>query len=209
MDIVQVHINEVINLTVPHVGEQIFGGLETDDLIHCLKVSNIWRDLAEKTLLSKWTGKLLEACRKGKIEVIDILLDNLEETDELKAKDGVGKTAFHLACFFGHGIVVKSLLDHPSSQNMDINAQDKYGETGFIYACENGHKEVVKLLLDHPNCKNLDVNHKDKSKYTAYNWALEKRHTEIIQLLEEYSESRGIDLSSDIVWQTALCGGLL
>ena len=82
-----VHIDEVINLGIPHVAEQIFESLETDDLIQYSKVSETWKILAGRIFLSKWKGTLLQACRDGKTEIVRVFLDNLEDMDKVNATD--------------------------------------------------------------------------------------------------------------------------
>ena len=69
------NIKEVINLGIPHVGEQIFENLSTDALIQCLSVSKDWKVLAENVLFQRWEGELFQACEDGKPELVRILLD--------------------------------------------------------------------------------------------------------------------------------------
>ena len=190
-----VDINAIINLAIPHIGEQIFEGLEMNDQIQCLKVSETWKIFAGKILMPKWKGKLLKACREGKTQIVEVLLDNLEDADEVTALDGRGKTALILACEYGHTDLVRLLLDHPRSENISINAKDNYEETALIHACCNGCKDVVKVLLDHPRSENIDINAKNRLDKTAYDYARGSNYSEIVQLLEEYSKSRGIELS--------------
>ena len=75
-------ITEVINLGIPHVGEQIFSCLDTEDLIQCLEVSKTWTILIEPVLLQRYKGKIkdkiFEACKDGKTAVVKILLANLK-----------------------------------------------------------------------------------------------------------------------------------
>ena len=183
-----VHIDTIINLGIPHVGENIFKSLETKDLIECLKVSETWKILAGNILLPRWKGKLLEACQEGQTEIVELLLDNLEDADEVTALDGRGKTALILACEHGHRDLVKLLLDHP---RIDINARNiSDGETALICACRKGDRELVKLLLSHPKSENIDINAKDHNHDTAYDVA-----KQIVNMLEEFSKSRVMDLS--------------
>ena len=56
-------MDKVINPGIPHVGEQVFESLETDDLIQCLEVSQTWKFLAENVLLQRWKGKMFEALK--------------------------------------------------------------------------------------------------------------------------------------------------
>ena len=70
-------MESIINLGIPHVGEQIFSRLGVDDLIQCREVSQTWKILSEKAwqrLLKTWKGKMLEACETGKTEIVTLLL---------------------------------------------------------------------------------------------------------------------------------------
>ena len=69
-----ISIEAVINDGIPHVGEQIFRYLKSDDLIRCLEVSTTWKVFAEKDLLKRWNGKMLEACQTGKAKIVELLL---------------------------------------------------------------------------------------------------------------------------------------
>ena len=84
-----VHIDTIINVAIPHVAEDIFKNLSDNDLIQCRQVSKTWKVFAEKFLLPKWRGKLWEACREGKTEIVSLLLDNGDDT-ELNATDKNG-----------------------------------------------------------------------------------------------------------------------
>ena len=54
-------MDKIINLGIPHVGEQIFENLDTDNLVQFLKVSRTWKVLAQNVLLKRWKGKMFEA----------------------------------------------------------------------------------------------------------------------------------------------------
>lgn len=91
--------------------------------------------------------------------------------------DPVGRTALHLAAWFGHNDIVKLLLakgskpdvldnsgrtalhlaawfgNVPALQELigkgaPLNVQDKSGNTALHLACQNNHKEVVTILLN-------------------------------------------------------------
>ena len=55
-------MEKVINLGIPHVGEQIFESIETRGLVKCLKVSETWKVLAENVLIKRWKLKMFVAC---------------------------------------------------------------------------------------------------------------------------------------------------
>ena len=65
-------MDKIINLGIPHVAEQIFESIETQELIECLKVSETWKVLAENVLIKRWKGKIFEACK-------NCILDRIEK----------------------------------------------------------------------------------------------------------------------------------
>ena len=229
-------MENVINLGIPHVGEQIFKCVETKYLIKFLEVSEAWKVLAENVLFQRCNGKVqfwwemrygeaeivriilersksedielmlmgphgswkqfvfLAACAKGLKDVLKLLLAhsidyNAREESEFIlrcAEQEFGKgSALFLACKNGHREIVKLLLDDKKSQNIDFNEKDSCGNTtnspsewtgwtagmtAFMTVCARGHIDIVKLLLDHPNSKNIDINHRSAN-YVCYCWS--------------------------------------
>ena len=47
-------MDKIINLGIPHVGEQIFELIETQDLTKYLEVSETWKVLVENVLIKRW-----------------------------------------------------------------------------------------------------------------------------------------------------------
>ena len=47
-------LNKVINLGIPHAGEQIFESIDTPELFQCALVSETWKILAENVLIKRW-----------------------------------------------------------------------------------------------------------------------------------------------------------
>ena len=149
----QFKMENVINLGIPHVGEQIFANLETETLVQCFNVSQTWRVLARPgvlTLLQEWKGKMFDACKTGKSSIVKLLLKHFscaENGLNVVVEEGFKKrTPFIVACENGHSEVVQLLLSQ-SKGNIELNAKVDFGRTGFMLACEKGHKDVVKLLL--------------------------------------------------------------
>ena len=133
-------MEKVINLRLPHVGEQIFENIKTDDLIQFLEVSTTWKVLAENVLLKRWKGKMLEACTSRRTEIVKLLLERYNSEDSgLNTKNEAGTNAFMLACFYGPKDIVQLLLDH-QDQNLELNTKNNDGVTAFMLACMNGHK---------------------------------------------------------------------
>merc|ERR1712062_355592 len=150
-------MDEIINLGIPHVAEQIFESIETQELIECLKVSETWKILAENVLIKRWKGKMFEACKNGQTKIVQLLLEHYDpEESGLNIKDTLGRTTLMIACKNGHKDVVQLLLDN-SERNIGLNARTYGGWTALMYACENGHKDIVQLFLNNSE-RNIDLN---------------------------------------------------
>ena len=150
-------MDRIINLNIPHIGEQIFENFEDEELIRLLSVSETWRVLASNVLLQRWRGRFADACYLASPELVKFLLANLK-TEEIWNVHENGCTPFQSACLGGNKEIVELILDHPDIKSMDLNAVDENGRTAFQWACCLGHQKVVQLLLDHPNSKNIDFN---------------------------------------------------
>ena len=195
-------MDKIINLGIPHVGEQIFEGLDADNLMQCLEVSQIWKSLGENVLLKKWEGKMFEACETGKTKIVKLLLENYNcEENGLNATDVFGTTTpFIEACLHGHTDVVKLILDHAQG-DIDFNTtDDDFGMTALMWACRIGHKDVVKLLLHHSEEVRekrgqgvIDLDAEDNNQRTAKMHASSNK--EIVQLLLDHRSKISIDPS--------------
>ena len=193
-------MEKVINLGIPHVGEQIFASIETPELVQSLQISEPWKILAKNVLINRWKGKMFGACISGETEIVQLLLENciyscggghndvinliLNHPDsmiEVNAQDAVGCTALMQASKYGHNDVVQSLLKY-SGRTIDFNIQCQDGKTAFIYACEHGNKEVVQLLLDQPY-QTIDLNVQDQNGQTALMHASGWGHDDIVKLI--------------------------
>ena len=75
-------MDKVINLGIPHVGENIFRSINTPGLIKFLEVSETWKVLAENVLVKRWKGKMFKASKSGETKVVQLLLEccNSEES---------------------------------------------------------------------------------------------------------------------------------
>ena len=189
--LLQTKMEKVINLHIPHVGEQIFENIDTDDLIKWFMVSETWRILAGNVLLKRWKNKMIEACQHGKSQIVKLLL---ERTDtQLDTRDNHGWTAFMVACYNGHKDIVKMLLNC-SDKNIELNASDNLGFTGFQLACFKGHKDIVKLLLKHSD-KNIELNTANSDGRTAFMSACFNGHEDVVKLLLNCSD-KNIELNA-------------
>ena len=117
---------------------------------------------------------LLYAVDKGKIEIVELLLDNGADIDSI---DVSHQTALMVASGMGHFDIVELLL----KRGANVNATENDGYTALIHASsgEDGHPEIVKLLLE----KGADVNAPENEGYTALIYASQNGHTEIVKML--------------------------
>ena len=186
-------MEKVINLGIPHVGEQIFESIERDeDLVEFLKVSETWKIIAGKVLLKRWKKAnfhknvkdvLIKACRDGKTEILKVLLDIGDDETFQTIKEQLNETRygweeeplFAIACRKGHKGVVQLLLDYHSDLNFDLNAKSSYGDTAFMLACQIGDPDVVQLMLEKSDI-GIDLNAKSKDGITAFMYACMQGH---------------------------------
>ena len=199
-------MDKVINLGMPHIGEQIFESLDTLGLINCMEVSETWRELAENVLIKRLKGKIYvsiyKACRRkhGKTRLAQALLKDLDntvlfqialvsETWKVLAENALTKRwkgNIYEACKNGETKIVQLLLERCTSEESGLNITDRNGYTPFIMACYYGHKDLVKLLLDHP--ERIELNAKVPYGWTGFMFACQKGHKEVVKLLLNHSE---------------------
>ncbi|XP_014747517.1 PREDICTED: oxysterol-binding protein-related protein 1-like [Sturnus vulgaris] len=96
--------------------------------------------------------QLLHDARNGNAAEVKQLLDTLEKGEisfdincKGRSKSNMGWTPLHLACYFGHAVVVEDLL----KAGADVNVLNDMGDTPLHRAAFTGRKEVVMLLLQH------------------------------------------------------------
>ncbi|XP_035419951.1 oxysterol-binding protein-related protein 1 isoform X3 [Cygnus atratus] len=94
--------------------------------------------------------QLLHDARNGNAEEVKQLLDTMNKGEIIfdinckgRSKSNMGWTPLHLACYFGHAVVVEDLL----KAGADVNVLNDMGDTPLHRAAFTGRKEVVMLLL--------------------------------------------------------------
>ena len=138
-----------------------------------------------KLILATTTGVNEQAAVRG-----------AEEDMHLKVR-GSGRTALHVAAYYGHQALVKLLL----GTSISINEQDDEGRTALTLAVQRGNSDVVAELVK----KRADVSVKDKKGMTAV--LLTKSYDMVRQLVWDVDRLSREDRSR-ILWHACNVGKL-
>ena len=125
---------------------------------------------------------LTEACRHGRKDVVQLLLEQSGGNIDFNATNNYGTTALMKACWNGHKDVVLLLLEQ-SGGNIDFNAVNDFGTTAFIEACDFEHKDVVKLLLEYAKAKGIQIP-------SSQSFLLNNISKEIKTLIDDFQEEK-------------------
>ncbi|KAJ7351003.1 Oxysterol-binding protein- protein 1 [Desmophyllum pertusum] len=103
--------------------------------------------------------KLLQSSRRGDLDTVLSLLQakspksgsrtNVDVNCKGRSKANQGWTPLHLAAYFGHNNIVKTLLENGA----DVNTRNGMGDTALHRAAFTGRTDVVTLLIQY----NADV----------------------------------------------------
>ncbi|XP_039379311.1 oxysterol-binding protein-related protein 1 isoform X1 [Mauremys reevesii] len=103
-------------------------------------------------MITEAEQQLLHDARNGNCEEVRQLLETMDKGEVVvdinckgRSKSNLGWTPLHLACYFGHGNVVKDLL----KAGAEVNVLNDMGDTPLHRAAFTGRKEVVMLLLQY------------------------------------------------------------
>ena len=105
-------------------------------------------------------------CDTGDLQKLKNLLKFRNKID-FNESDSHGRTGFFYACWKGHELVVKFLLDHSQLLNLDLNKANEDGWTGFHMACIENNKNIVHLLVNAADKHDINLKLKDKNGYTG------------------------------------------
>jgi ankyrin repeat protein len=122
------------------------------------------------------TTALLWACEEGHLGVVRVLVEHLGKR-ALRQTDEEGRTALHLAAYWGHAGAVTFLL----TKGAPAFTKDSFGCTAFLLACCKGHLDVVRVLLHHMGGEALLET--DGQGITALHWASHGGHEEVVAFL--------------------------
>ncbi len=113
------------------------------------------------------------AAMEGNLEELQALI--AKDPSLTDAKDEMGRTPLHLACYGGHMELVKFLL----SKGADIETKFANGSTALFWSIPEGHIDIVKLLIT----KGADIQAKQNDGTTLLHIAAAFGQTEIAELL--------------------------
>ncbi|XP_068252169.1 oxysterol-binding protein-related protein 1 isoform X3 [Nyctibius grandis] len=133
--------------------------------------------------------QLLHDARNGNAEEVKQLLDTMNKGEisfdincKGRSKSNMGWTPLHLACYFGHAVVVEDLL----KAGADVNVLNDMGDTPLHRAAFTGRKEVVMLLLQH----NADTSIVNGSGETAKEVTHDKDIRSMLEAVERTQERK-------------------
>ncbi|KAL3686875.1 hypothetical protein R1sor_013184 [Riccia sorocarpa] len=118
---------------------------------------------------------LKDAAKGGNLQVVNELLQGKLVNIDLQSPNRAGWTALHLACFYGHDEIVKSLL----KAGADLEVRNNSGNTALQLACLKGNIEIAKTLLT----SGADIHAESDDKGTALDYAQEWGGEEIVDFL--------------------------
>uniref|UniRef100_A0A8C4UNE0 Oxysterol-binding protein n=1 Tax=Falco tinnunculus TaxID=100819 RepID=A0A8C4UNE0_FALTI len=133
--------------------------------------------------------QLLHDARNGNAEEVKQLLDTMDKGEinfdincKGRSKSNMGWTPLHLACYFGHAVVVEDLLKAGAA----VNVLNDMGDTPLHRAAFTGRKEVVMLLLQH----NADTSIVNGSGETAKEVTHDKDIRNMLEAVERTQERK-------------------
>ena len=119
---------------------------------------------------------LLVACEMGKVDVVQVLLD--DPRVEVNKPTKIGETPLYLACGGGYDVVQVLLND----LRVEVNKSTEIGATPLYIACQIGKVDVVQVLLNDPR---VEIEQATNEGATPLEIAWRNRHNEIARYLKK------------------------
>ena len=146
-------------------------------------------EFAEATMTN---DLLLYAAGGGRVEVVEMLLDNGVSDITTLPGSGGQVPALVIAAQFGYPDVVKLLLDKGSDINARVTTNShKEPETALQVAALNGHCEIVEMLLN----RGADIEAQNKSGYRALDLAMFSQSAKVSEILKRVAAERAANYS--------------
>ena len=186
--------------SIPHVGENIFGHLDTPVLLKCRSVSTVWKEIAEDALVKRWKDHPFLAIENNEVGVIKLLLEHPKcveiNWNVTRYYDIAEITPLMLACRNGLFKVVELFLDHSVTRNIDLNMKHTLGDpTKENISAFDGHRIFVSQIRMNPNNASQMIL-RTYGMYTAFSYACHFGHKDVVELMLNNADTRGIDLKS-------------
>lgn len=158
-------------------------------------------DLSKEIFELSPNRNLFEAAALGDLEETKKLIREFPEEINSLSKDGW--SALHLASYFGHLEIVRSLIDAGADLSLTSKSKMSYGNSALHSAIATGRKPVVELLLE----KGADVNAiQDPGKITPLHIAASRPGSlEIIHiLLKKGADKKSMSSEDQTPYEIAL-----
>ncbi|KAL2628816.1 hypothetical protein R1flu_013502 [Riccia fluitans] len=134
-------------------------------------------------MLGDWPGQRkwlsgswgFDAVKGGNLQVVNELLQGKLVNIDLPSPNRAGWTALHLACFYGHGEIVRTLLN----AGANIEVRNNSGNTPLQMACLKGNVDIAKTLLN----SGADIHAESYDKGTCLDYAQEWGGEEMVDFL--------------------------
>jgi len=122
-----------------HLNPALVLSVKNDDVERVKLLLILGADINERT---NFTYPLYEACVRGHVEMVQVLIDRGANVNTPGKHWQVDSTPLHIACGHGHTDIARLLLECGA----EVNANSGWG-TPLNRACEHGYMEIVALLL--------------------------------------------------------------
>jgi ankyrin repeat protein len=120
-----------------------------------------------------------EELRESTWQMLHMVVDTESQSaHELLAGGPSQPTILHVACYWGFGSLLKSLLATPVGRLL-LSKTDSHGWTALHWASSNGHSQLVANLIE----AGADINAVDKALWTPLFWAVVRGHISVVRLL--------------------------
>lgn len=140
-----------------------------------------WIKLNLEDLRQTFPNVLIFACERGKMKVVEFLLEQKPSWLNVNEQDRYGWTPLFYACNRGYPEIVQKLL---SVKGVDPNKPNEYQTSPLICACDKGFVQIVELLLDHPD---IDIYAQDDLGLNALMWANYRENQALVKRLLQHT----------------------
>lgn len=117
---------------------------------------------ADPTLDMSESAPIIQACEKGNLEIVKLLLDKGVKINKTYSRDD--KTPLMQACYYGYYDIVQLLIN----KGANVNFKNESGKNAMYYALRGKHDNIETMLLK--NGENTDRWERNGIKNEIYNY---------------------------------------